>query len=402
MTTRRKTKTGVKARFVFWFLALLLIWLGAMIAAAYLLLPRPDPAKTALRHITPADLARELENKTLARLEAPPLRGRGRIIPDPPLDPQAPPRRLPRGLRWEGESSTDLILAEQTIRDFWAEAPRLQVEVIYPEFPREGEKIRLSAGFEDQPLIEILIFEKPGRDGKTGDSSTPQFRPLRAGEPPLIAIVIDDIGNDLAALDRLLTLPVPVTFAVLPYAPHAQAACQRISRAGAQALLHMPMEPESYPDKDPGPGALLTALGPDEIVGRLERALARTPCAIGVNNHMGSAFTVDARAMEPFLLALKKQGLFFLDSRTSVNTVGLALARRLGVRSVERRVFLDHEPSPAYIRGKLAELAELADREGVAVGIGHPYPETVAVLLETLPEMARAGYRFVFVSEVVQ
>ena len=217
-----------------------------------------------------------------------------------------------------------------------------------------------------------------------------------------IAIIIDDIGNDLAPLNELLAIDVTLTFSVLPDLPHSRDAVDRLTRAGAPIMLHMPMEPVDFANQSPGPGALLLGMNADQIQRRMEDALERVPGARGFNNHMGSAFTTDAAGMEVVLTVAKEHGLFFIDSKTTGGSVGLSLAKKLGVPAAERQVFLDHTPDPEIIRTQLKELARKAAKNGIAVGIGHPYPETIAVLKAELPALAAKGYEFVPVEEAVK
>ncbi|MFM7345034.1 MAG: divergent polysaccharide deacetylase family protein, partial [Tagaea sp.] len=133
---------------------------------------------------------------------------------------------------------------------------------------------------------------------------------VRAGA--YVAIVIDDLGMDPARTARLASLPGPLTFAFLSYAPDIDGQSRAARGRGHEILLHMPMEPEGR--EDPGPGALRVALSDDDIRARTAAALDRLPLALGLNNHMGSRFTRDPRAMRPVLEELASRGLLFLDS----------------------------------------------------------------------------------------
>lgn len=167
-------------------------------------------------------------------------------------------------------------------------------------------------------------------------------------------------------------------------------------------MLHLPMEPLNYPEKNPGEGALLKGMTAEEIEKRITAALARVPEAKGVNNHMGSAFTADREGMLAVLQVIKARGLFYVDSRTTRDTTALELARQLQVPSGQRRIFLDDSTEPDQIRARLQKLAELAEMSSPVIAIGHPHRETVQVLTEVLPAMVRAGYRFIPAAEAVQ
>jgi polysaccharide deacetylase 2 family uncharacterized protein YibQ len=172
-----------------------------------------------------------------------------------------------------------------------------------------------------------------------------------------------------------------------------------LTRQGAEILCHLPMEAGN--GADPGPGALRTGMSRKELIAATEAALAPVPSAVGVNNHMGSLFSSDAAAMRPVLEVLARRGLFFLDSRTSGDSVGYSLAQSLGVPATNRNVFLDGQPDAESIRAEFERLLELAAQQGSAVAIGHPYPVTIATLAGEVPRARALGYRFVPVSHLL-
>ncbi len=224
------------------------------------------------------------------------------------------------------------------------------------------------------------------------------------GAPPRIAIIIDDIGyaNSNVARD-LLALDVPLTVAVLPGTPHGPSLAREAAAAGRDVLLHLPMQPEGYPDTDPGDRALLLEQTHREIEARVTAALAEVPEAVGVNNHMGSAFTRDRGRMRTVMGVLKESGLFFVDSMTTPRSTGFSEAERAGIPSVRNNMFIDSrldELGRLDVYSQLLGLEDIARRRGAAVGIGHPHPETLRVLKRAIPEMRERGFEFVLVSEL--
>lgn len=215
-----------------------------------------------------------------------------------------------------------------------------------------------------------------------------------------VAIIIDDMGMDRARAARLAALPGPLTFSYLAYAPDIDAQSRGARANGHEILLHMPMEPEGR--DDPGPGALRVSLTDDEIRARTASALDRLPLAVGLNNHMGSKFTRDLRAMRPVMAELASRGLLFVDSRTSGSSVGLDVAKLSGVAVAGRDVFLDNEIDARAIRVQLAELERVASRRGSAIAIGHPHEATIEALAQFLPGMQARGLQLVAASAIVR
>lgn len=209
--------------------------------------------------------------------------------------------------------------------------------------------------------------------------------PARAGVPPRLAIVLDDAGNALAPLEAIARLPEAVAVAVLPNAEHSTEVAEVLAAGGRELLVHMPMEPLAGEGPGPGPGAVEADLPAAEVRRRVERALAVVPGARGLNNHMGSRATAAAGAMRAVMEVLDAQDMYFLDSRTTADTVAEAVARELGVRALRRDVFLDVVTEPEAVRAALRDAVELARGAGHALAIGHVHPVTLEVLREELP-----------------
>ncbi|MCB1033484.1 MAG: divergent polysaccharide deacetylase family protein, partial [Acidobacteria bacterium] len=218
--------------------------------------------------------------------------------------------------------------------------------------------------------------------------------------PARISLVIDDLGRSVEEVRHLEDLGVAISYAVLPFESQTPQVVDELRHRGREILCHLPMEPRSA--ANPGPGALKTSMSPRELGRRTREALAAVPGAIGVNNHMGSSLTEDRARMASILEELKERRLFFLDSRTSAQSVGYEVAQELGVPSAERQVFLDRDPSPEAIREQFERLLALARKRGAAIAIGHPYPSTLAALAELIPASRAQGYEFVPVSFLLE
>jgi len=195
-------------------------------------------------------------------------------------------------------------------------------------------------------------------------------------------------------------LDLPLSLSVLPYGPFTKSIVSLANKEGRELVLHLPMEPRNYPSVKPGPGALLLSMNADEIMRVMDQDLRKIKGARGVNNHMGSAFTEDRGKMRIVLAELKKRGLFFVDSRTTKLTVALDLAREIGLRSDRRTVFLDNNLAPNVMKLQMERLFSMARNQGYAIGIGHPYKETLR-LLEEYCSKIKSEFQMVPVSELM-
>jgi polysaccharide deacetylase 2 family uncharacterized protein YibQ len=222
------------------------------------------------------------------------------------------------------------------------------------------------------------------------------------GKVGRVAIIVDDLGRGTHQAKQLLAIKQAITLSILPGEPHAAEVARMAHAAGHEVMLHAPMEPQGFPVVDPGDDALLTRLPDGELRSQLLALLDRVPYADGVNNHMGSRFTEDERAMGVVMSVLHERGLFFVDSLTSSHSVGTAMANRAGVQSLRRDVFLDNVAEVDLIVKEIRRLAGKARNNGGAVGICHPYPETLQALRLELPRLASQGVEFVKVSELLK
>jgi polysaccharide deacetylase 2 family uncharacterized protein YibQ len=197
---------------------------------------------------------------------------------------------------------------------------------------------------------------------------------------PKIAIIIDDIGNDYDLASSLMDIGLPLTLSVLPSSVYAKDIAEKAREKGFEVILHLPMEPKNYPAVNPGPDALLTKMDEKEIRAIMGKDLKKVPGVSGVNNHMGSYFTEREDKMTYVLRELKKRGLFYLDSRTTSNSVGFRLAGNMGVPAAKKSVFLDNDLSSKAVKYQVERLIGMARYSGEAIGIGHPHEMTVDVL----------------------
>jgi polysaccharide deacetylase 2 family uncharacterized protein YibQ len=221
------------------------------------------------------------------------------------------------------------------------------------------------------------------------------------GTHPMIAIVLDDVGAAPGDAAGAVALPAPITLSIMTYAPNAAHLAEAARKAGHEIMVHVPMEAINR-DADPGKNALLVDLSPAEIQQRLDWDLSQFEGYVGINNHMGSRFTQDAAGMQVVLATLKARGLLFLDSRTIASSVGDTLAGQTGVTHLKRDVFLDNVIDEADIRKELARAETIAKRQGFAIAIGHPHPDTVAALRQWIPEARARGFVLVPITTIAK
>jgi polysaccharide deacetylase 2 family uncharacterized protein YibQ len=205
--------------------------------------------------------------------------------------------------------------------------------------------------------------------------------------PPKISIIIDDLGYDTSLANELLGLDLSLTFSVLPFTPHTQLIARKAWNAGREIMLHLPMEPMDYPAVNPGEGVLLVSMDKEKIVDTMNKDLSQIPFVAGVNNHMGSRFTENEEKMTVVLSELKKKRLYYIDSRTSCDTVGFDVAKKLDLKTARRDIFLDNNLSENTLKLQMEKLLSVARHKGSAIGIGHPHKKTFDILKHFHPTL---------------
>lgn len=297
---------------------------------------------------------------------------------------------------------------------------RKEPPVTQPQVPAPATAPRpkpLPPAIKDQSAIEPKnitrvegLKEKEHTPGKSGMTGTPVLKkdskivyevyddvtptppkkivpPPKNNVMPQIAIIIDDIGYDKNLAVGLFNIDKNITFSILPFSPAGTQLAHSLSAKGAELMLHLPMEPTQYPKVNPGPGALLSSMSPDELLAQLRKDIHAVPGTVGANNHMGSRLTADSDKMNQIFTVLKKNNLFFIDSRTSPESKGEQSARIFQLKFSHRDVFLDNFQDVEYISGQIEKLIKQAQAHGSAIGIGHPHQATLDALKRELPKL---------------
>lgn len=276
--------------------------------------------------------------------------------------------------------------------------PRLG-DMVAPTGVLEAQASVQAHDFVSLPLVHAArIPEMVSAVAKVGAASRPVAAP-RKPFVPAIAVVVDDMGNDVEQDRRAIALPSQVSLSFLPYPFATPALSEEARRAGHEVLVHVPMEAPR--DRDGSlANALRRDLPPEENIRRLNAALLRVHGYAGINNHEGSVFTADRQALIPVAEALYGRGLFFLDSRTTPLSQVVPVARAFGVPSSDRDVFLDDDQASPAVAKQLRELERVAREQGVAIAIGHPHAATLDVVTRWCANLK--GFRLVPVSVAIR
>ncbi|MDP6776165.1 MAG: divergent polysaccharide deacetylase family protein [Candidatus Latescibacteria bacterium] len=266
-------------------------------------------------------------------------------------------------------------------------ARRLAGEVIEAREDLSGSSLSMLLGLRGERTVLVTLRRKPDLARTTGR----------------IAIIVDDFGHqDPALISGFCSLKQPVTLSVFPWHENAIRIAEQAAAAGHGVMVHLPMEPIDYPNRDPGPDAIFEGDSEERIRMLTRKALTAVPHARGMNNHMGSRVTESREAIREVLREVRSLGFFYIDSMTSPRSVAYQVAQEMGVASRRNAAFLDLRENERAVGAELKALAVRARLEGTAVAIGHAKETTLAVLERELPELAAEGFVFVKVEEAVR
>ncbi len=247
-----------------------------------------------------------------------------------------------------------------------------------------GERTRLAPSSRKPPPAD--------KSRRTVPDSPP---PTIPGRRARIALVIDDLGGENHLSRELLLLDSPITFSILPFTTHSKTLAAEAPGRGKEVILHLPMEPHGYPKVKPGEGVLLHEMDAKRLLRQLSEDIDSVPNIKGVSNHMGSRLMEEPEKLKIIFPELKERGLFFLDSRTTPQSVGLKTARLVGLNAMERTLFIDNSLGAEALRENLDHLARISLSTGMAIGIAHPHSATGNAIRQMLPRIREKGVEVV-------
>jgi len=273
----------------------------------------------------------------------------------------------------------------------------------------DGQKILTAEDAEGIFNIRFVPPEKVSKPVKKPEPVKEKAAPVKFRAK--LAVVIDDCGYSMDLAKDLADVRYPVTFAVIPYTPYGKETALLAKKSGKTLFIHYPMQPKSYPDFDPGKGALFLNM-PESLIAAVNKSnFEYFPVRPdGANNHTGSAFTENRHKMEQALRQIKKYTDTFLDSYTSGKSQAYDVCQKLGMRCGVNNVFLDNEEpglvsisdKKNHVHDQLIYAAKKALSNGNAIAIGHLKTQTVSVLDSTFSQIEKMGVKIVPVKEIMK
>lgn len=293
-----------------------------------------------------------------------------------------------------------LVLIVASVACYYLFSPFIKTDVI----PQKPELSHVKPGIPPASIPRAVpppAVPQPADRVQSNYPSATAIPPTGRSASARLAIIIDDMGGSLSEARSLAAIKVPLTFSIIPGLRVDKEVAAYAATNNIETMIHVPMQSKGWPARRLEPNGLLVSMNAGELEERVAGFMQQFPGAVGVNNHMGSEFTEHEEKMVIVLQTLKSSNMFFIDSVTTPESAGLRVARRLGIRSARRNVFLDNEQDRTYILGQLNQAVRLARKSGSAIAICHPHPATIAALSAALPELAGQGVSLVPASQLV-
>lgn len=300
----------------------------------------------------------------------------------------------------EKKAAEEKKLAEQ--KKLQEEKKKQKPEAKKPENKKAEKPVRTPNTETRLPVSPAPTTVSPSKPAvPPAPAPASKFNFPQAKNGAQLVILLDDGGQNLAHLQKFLDLPFPLTIAVLPQLAHSRESAAKVRAVGKELMLHQPMQAVNE-SVNPGPGAITPNMDQQQIKATLFKNISEIGPIAGFNNHEGSLITADAEKMETVLKYASENGIYFLDSRTNVNTSVPAVASGLGLSYYERNGrFLDNVKTRENAITEIRRNLDIANRDGVVIMIGHIWSADFlpAALMEVYPELIEKGYTFKTVSE---
>jgi len=201
-------------------------------------------------------------------------------------------------------------------------------------------------------------------------------KPKPSAKHPKLAIIIDDISTK-EQIDEIKRLGFPVTPSIFP-PNQASPNTQNLGKNLQNYMIHLPLEALNFANSG------MKVLKPNDDKKTIENAVkelrANFPNARFVNNHTGSKFSQNERAMRDLIEVLDRYGFKYVDSVTIGNSQAKTAANHLKKPYVYRDIFLDNEASVPHVKAQLQKAVKIAKQKGIAIAIGHPKSATFSAL----------------------
>ena len=256
----------------------------------------------------------------------------------------------------------------------------------------------------DPTLIENSSFGLLPRISKSG------LRPMDAYARKIaptasirIAIVVGGFGlSQSGSKSAIEQLPADVTLAFAPYGNSIRRWMQMARNDGHELLMQIPMEPNGYPQINPGKHTLVSSVSAEVNIENLHWSMGRMTNYVGMMNYLGAKLNTDADALRPPLEEIAKRGLLYLDDGSAFSSTARFVAKQASLPFAQGNIIIDDGRTVRIIDKNLAALEKLARRNGKAIGIASAFPLSVRQISGWIKKARKRGIEIVPISALVR
>lgn len=269
---------------------------------------------------------------------------------------------------------------------------RPEAEVATPNETASAESLTVSDSVETDAVAETESGPPPSPilTGPAFDVLAAEFE---SDGRPMLAIVLEFVGEEGLARDDLLDLQAAYTFALSPEAEDGLWSDHKFRDAGFEVVALVPKSGDARLGQDTNEA---------DVSGLIDGYLAAVPGAVAVMDAPGGDVFRNARVVAALSEALAATGRgVFLHERFGVNSA-LQAVRGANVPAASVLRVIDENRSADAIRRNLDRAALDAKKSGAVVVLGHTYPETMSTLLTWQLGRTAEGVQIAPVTAVVR
>jgi polysaccharide deacetylase 2 family uncharacterized protein YibQ len=221
------------------------------------------------------------------------------------------------------------------------------------------------------PVVKAPVEEVKPQVVIAGNALKSNAVTYEIGDRPLLAVILQDIGDKGLSVKQLKSLRAPITIAIGPDNPNAIARAAAYKDAGFEVIAMVPIDRNS---------PLNSATNPGQIDAALETVFSNVPNAIGLMDNRLAMVQKNSRTADAIVKSFKQSGYGLITYAKGLNAVD-RMAATSGVRTAKIARMLDanHENKALIIR-YLDRVSLDAGRDGAAIVLGTTDKATVIAL----------------------
>jgi polysaccharide deacetylase 2 family uncharacterized protein YibQ len=215
----------------------------------------------------------------------------------------------------------------------------------------------------------------------------------------LIVENLEDTSYQIAV--SLLSFSEPLSVSIIPGSKKAALIAQLADQHRKEVIIRLPLESQGSMPASVAQSAIMVHFSKDAINAMAESAVHDIPNFTGFTNALGSRACEDSRVMNIILANIRKQHGYFIETRTTKNSVAASVATALDCPFTEVNARIEKRTAPD-IAAELRRLGAGAQVNGTMAASVTASKQLADALTEARAWFRQNGIKLVFVSEIVK